>query len=112
MPEFILFVIGGYDSEADLSPEDIQKRIEKYRVWTGNLGQAGKLVDANKITDEPHVLVQENGAFAVQKPALSEATIGGYFVIQAENYDEALEISKACPIFEHGGSLEVRQIEG
>jgi hypothetical protein len=107
----MLFIIGGYDSEANLSPDQIQDRIQKYRDWSSNLSQGGKLVDANKITDNPHVLVRENGQFTIQQPALDESTIGGYFVIEAQDYDEAIALSKACPIFEHGGSLEIRQIE-
>jgi hypothetical protein len=111
MAKFMLFVRGGYDSERDLSPEQIQQRIAKYSAWAGNLGKVGKLLDANKISDDPHVLVRENGSFAVQTPALTEETVGGYFIIQAADYDEAVELAKACPIFEHGGSLEVRRIE-
>ena len=76
-----------------------------------DIAQAGKMVDANKITDEPHVLVRNDGNFAVEKPALSEATIGGYFIIEAADTEEALEIGKGCPIFDHGGSLEIREIE-
>jgi hypothetical protein len=112
MARFILFVRGGYASEANLSPEEIQERIGKYRSWSGNLASAGKLVDANKISDEPHILSRPNGKFVVEKPALSEDTVGGYFVIEAADYPEALKLSEACPIFEHGGSLEIRQIEG
>ena len=111
MSKFMLFVVGGYDSEANLSPDEIQQRIQKYRNWSINLSQAGKLVDANKITDNPHVLLRENGQFRVQQPELSNETVGGYFVIEAADYDEAVELSKPCPIFEHGGSLEIRQVE-
>jgi hypothetical protein len=111
MSKFMLFVRGGYNSEIDLSAEEIQQRIGKYRAWSGNLAQAGKLLDANKISDEPHVLVCENGEFKVQTPAPNEETVGGYFVVEAENYDEALTMARECPIFEHGGSLEVRRIE-
>lgn len=112
MAKFILFVRGGYKSEANLSPEEIQERIGKYRSWAGNLASTGKLVDATKISDEPHILLCENGSFVVQKPALTEETVGGYFVIEAADYPEALKLSEACPIFEHGGSLEIRLIEG
>jgi hypothetical protein len=112
MAKFILFVRGGYDSEANLSAEEIQARIGKYRDWSGNLNNSGKLVDANKISDEPHILSCPDGKFVVAKPALSEETVGGYFVIEAADYPEALKLSEACPIFEHGGSLEIRQIEG
>jgi hypothetical protein len=111
MSQFILFVRGGYEEEVELSPEEIQQRIEKYRQWSGNLATANKLVAANKITDEPRVLLRQNGSFVVQTPELTESTVGGYFIIEAEDYDEALKISEACPTFEHGGSLEIRQIE-
>lgn len=111
MSKFMLFVTGGYDSEANLSPDEIQQRIQKYRDWSINLSEQGKLVDANKITDNPHVLVQENGQFVVNQPELTNDTVGGYFVIEVADYDEAIELAKVCPIFEHGGSLEIRQIE-
>ena len=112
MSKFMLFIRGGYESEKEISAEEIQERIGKYRTWSGKLSQAGKLVDANKISDEPHVLVRENGTFKVQTPAPTEETVGGYFVIDADNYDDALTMARECPIFEHGGSLEVRRIEG
>ena len=111
MSKFMLFVRGGYETEKELSAEEIQQRIGKYRAWSSKLAEAGKLLDANKISDEPHVLVRENGAFKVQTPAPSEETVGGYFVIEAENYDDALAMGRECPIFEHGGSLEIRRIE-
>jgi len=30
------------------------------------------------------------------------------FIIRAENYDEAVEVAKGCPILEWGASVEVR----
>lgn len=112
MAKFILFVKGGYESEAHLSADEIQARIGKYRDWSRNLSEKGQLLDANKISDEPRVLRRENGGFVVDTPALSEETVGGYFVIEAKDYQEAVSLSEACPIFEHGGSLEIREIEG
>jgi len=36
--------------------------------------------------------------------------VGGFFVIEAANYDEAVEAAKTCPHMEFG-TIEVRQIE-
>jgi len=36
--------------------------------------------------------------------------VGGYMLINAESFEEALETSKGCPIYENGGSTEVREI--
>ena len=37
--------------------------------------------------------------------------VGGYLIINAKDIDEAVEISKGCPIFDMDGRLEVRQIQ-
>ena len=36
--------------------------------------------------------------------------IGGYLMIKAENYNQAIEIAKGCPIFEHNGNIEIREV--
>jgi hypothetical protein len=37
--------------------------------------------------------------------------VGGYLLINAKDINEALEISKGCPIFEENGKVEVRPIQ-
>ena len=34
--------------------------------------------------------------------------VGGYIVITADDLDQAAERAKACPIYEEGGSVEIR----
>jgi hypothetical protein len=36
--------------------------------------------------------------------------VGGFFVVNAEDINEAAEIAKDCPSFELGGSVEVRPV--
>ncbi len=36
--------------------------------------------------------------------------ISGYLVIQAQNMDEAMEVAKTNPIFNVGGSIEIREV--
>ena len=36
--------------------------------------------------------------------------VGGYVVLEAKDLDDAVAISKDCPIFEFGGTTEVREI--
>ena len=38
-----------------------------------------------------------------------DISIGGYLILQAENYDAVLELCDDCPNFEIGGKLEIRQ---
>jgi hypothetical protein len=37
--------------------------------------------------------------------------VGGYFLVRADSLDEAARMAKDCPIFETGGSVEVRPIQ-
>jgi hypothetical protein len=36
---------------------------------------------------------------------------GGYTLIEARDLDQAVELSKGCPILERDGSVEVRPIQ-
>jgi hypothetical protein len=36
--------------------------------------------------------------------------INGYTLVDAATLDQAVELSKGCPIFEDGGAVEVRPI--
>ena len=36
--------------------------------------------------------------------------IGGFFIVNAKNYDAAVEIAKDCPDYNHGGTVEVRLV--
>ena len=40
----------------------------------------------------------------------SKEVVGGFFTILANSLDEAVEISKECPDFDLGGSVEVREV--
>ncbi len=113
MSEFILLIRGGYEVTATFTPEEMQQAIARYRTWAQQLATDGKLVSAFKLKDDGgRVLGIRGGQITVEGPfAETKETIGGYFVVKADDYAEAAEMAKACPIFDEGGSVEVRQIE-
>jgi hypothetical protein len=93
---------------AGFSPEELQKVLQKYQEWRRTKATGGqKLADG-----EGRVLRKTNGKAAVTDGPFIEAkeVMGGFFVIEAGNYDEAVEVAKSCPHMEFG-SIEVRQIE-
>jgi hypothetical protein len=36
--------------------------------------------------------------------------VGGFYIIQAESFDAAVEIAKECPTFSDGDKIEVRPL--
>jgi hypothetical protein len=43
--------------------------------------------------------------------AETKETIGGYFIVEAGNLEEAIEMTKECPSLANGGIVELREIE-
>jgi hypothetical protein len=40
----------------------------------------------------------------------SKEIVGGYIKIKADNLQQAIEISKGCPIFNFDGIVEIREV--
>jgi hypothetical protein len=113
MTQYILLLRGGNDASANYTPEQVQQAIERYRVWAGQLHAQGKLLSAEKLRDDGgRVLRAAQGQVVVDGPfAETKETIGGYFVIQAADYDEAIALTRDCPALDEDGSVELREIE-
>ena len=102
-------------SEMALSPEEIQAVIGEYMAWRDQLAAEGLLIGGEKLADEGGKHLKNvggeirvtDGPFAEVKEAL-----GGYFAIKADDYEEAVEISKGCPHLKFGGWIELREIDG
>jgi hypothetical protein len=100
-----------------LSPAEMQKILEKYMAWTAKLAQAGKLDHGNKLKDGEGRLLGKVGGEKGGKPTVTDGpyaeakeVLGGYWVIIAKDYDEALSLVGDCPHLQFG-TLEVRAVE-
>ena len=101
---------GTYDS---LSPEEMQKIFQRFRAWSTPLRASGKIVASEKLRDHQGRVVKRNGSkTAVTDGPFAEAKeiIGGFFLLDAKDYDEAVKLSDGCPHLDFG-SIEVREIE-
>lgn len=98
---------------ATLSPDEIQAMIARYKKWAGGLAAAGKLAGGHKLQDlTGRVLKNNGGTINVTDGPYAETKeiIGGFFVIEASGYDEAVELSKSCPHLDYG-RIELREVE-
>jgi hypothetical protein len=101
--QFLLLIRGEPTSAA--APADPSQLVAEYRAWAQQLAREGRLVSAEKLADDSGRWL---GPQADTTPA---AAIGGYFLIRAEHYDEALRIARESPHVRYGGTIEVRRIE-
>ncbi len=100
MPRYIIVYIGGNQPS---TPEEGKKQFAEYQQWLTSLGDSA-VSPANPFKNT-HT-IRPDGAVS----SGSATTMSGYTIIEAETMEAALEIAKACPFLETGGSLEVSEL--
>ena len=110
MSNFLYLFRGGDPEWRNQPPEVVQAHMQKWGVWMGGLKEQGKLVDGLPLAETGKV-VEKAGEVITDGPFAEGAeVVGGYLIVTADSLDEAVEISKGCPIFENKGNVEVREI--
>jgi hypothetical protein len=111
---YMLLIYGDEQAFAGMAPDqrtEVFKEYEKYSQWLEEKGwmRAGEpLADTNEATTvrmSGGAVLTTDGPFAETKEQL-----GGYYIVECANLDEALEAAKALPTVAAGGSVEVRPI--
>ena len=117
MANFMLLLVNGPGEAEALSPEEIQSIVAEYGAWAGKLGAEGKLVESGRLsdvyTDPGRRLTGADAEFSATDGPLAEAkeVIGGYFRIEAADYDEAVQIARGCPHLRFGnGRIDIREV--
>lgn len=113
MARFIMFIKGGSAGFRRMSPDEIQRTIQKYADWARSLASQGKLKGGEKLKDDGGRVVRLDNGTAVMDGPFPETkeTIGGYFMVEAVDYGEAAELAKACPVYSSGGTVELREVD-
>jgi len=110
MSNYLFLFRGGVTSRLEQSPEEMQEHMQKWGAWMGGLKEKGKLVDGLPLAKEGKV-VEKAGEVITDGPfAEGSEIVGGYLIVTADDLQSAVDISKGCPIFEHEGNVEVREI--
>jgi len=113
MAKFLLILSDTPIRHSGLSPEEMQALFDKYRAWGQKLAEAGKFHGGQKLKDQGgKVMTQKGGKVSVVDGPYSETKeiIGGYFLIEAGDYDEAVALSRDCPHLAYG-KIEIREID-
>lgn len=108
MPDFMLLFRGG--EAKTKSPEEMQQIVQRYIAWVQQLRTQGKFKAGDELQPNGHIVSSRNGSLTDGPYIETKDAVGGYFLIEASGYDEAVAIAKASPNLENGGTVEVRQI--
>ena len=110
MSNFLYLFRGGHENYNALSAAEKEAHMKVWFQWMGSLREDGHLIDGLPLAEEGKV-VENRGEIITDGPFAEGAEmVGGYLIVSAGSLDEAVEISKGCPIFDYGGTTEVREI--
>ena len=109
MSQFLLLLYHDPAAMQRVPAEQMQKAIEKYMAWT----QKPFTVDSKRLgADAGRVIRANNGHPKATDGPYSETkeVLGGFYLIEASNYDEAVKLTMDHPHLENGGTIEVREL--
>jgi hypothetical protein len=108
-----LLLFRGTHWHKSLSPEELQKVMGQWTAWFNRLIEQGKIKSAHPLMDEGKIVAWKKGQTVADGPfAESKEAIGGYFLLQMTEFEEALEIAKECPALKYGMTVEIRPVAG
>lgn len=108
-----MFLFRGGDGQTlQKSPEKWQAHMQQWMKWMGDMGQQGKFVGAQPLNTTGKTVTGNKKVVSDGPFIEGKEMVGGYLICKADNYDEAVEISKGCPILEFDdGVVEIREIQ-
>jgi hypothetical protein len=108
MSEF-MYLYRGYELPA--SPEELQKKTARWMSWLKDLSDKGHVKSLGEPLEPAGKVVKGAKKKVIDGPyAEAKDVVGGYSIIVARDLEQAAEISMGCPIFDDGGSVEIRKI--
>ena len=110
MKEFMMIFTGADYSDLGLSPEELQNRMGKWFAWGNKMENAGVLRGGKALNPNMRRIVGENRTVTDLTSAEVKEIVGGYYLVEAKDFDAAEEIAKDFPDYDLGGTVEIREV--
>lgn len=108
MEKFMLIFHGGMSSNH--SPEQMQDNMGKWMAWIDKLSKAGKYVAGEPLLPGGKLISGKSKTVTDGPYTEGKELVGGFFILNADSYDEVIKLCADYPDYEIGGSIQVRQV--
>lgn len=111
--EKFMFLFRGGDTHVHNAKDskEVKAYIQSWSTWMQGLGQKGILAGGEPLQTTGKLVNGKNKVVTDGPYMEAKEMVGGYLMVHAKDMNEAVEISKGCPIFEENGKVEVRQVQ-
>ena len=111
--EYLLLIYAIEADESRMNAATMERLMKDYMAFTQSVTDSGHRLGSNRlrpVSDATTVRVRNGKVVTTDGPfAETREQLGGYYLIEAEDLDEALAIAARIPSAAHG-SIEVRPI--
>ena len=108
--QYMLLIYGSDDAWAEM-PED--ERAAQYEEY-GKISQLSSVrggAELQPATTATTIRVRDGETLTTDGPfAETKEVLGGYYLLEADDLDEALEVAARIPAARNGGAIEVRPV--
>lgn len=110
-PYLLLFRNAGPETHAGLTPKQREALAQRWNDWYDSLAAAGKVEHGQPLGLEGRVVSGRRGERVVDGPfAETKEVVGGYFMLNVADMDEATAIARQCPGLPLGLTVEIRPL--
>ena len=112
MPKFMLVL---YESDVSRgnAPADVRATaLQKYSAWAQSLREKGKFLGSERLLQDGRVMKGFDKHLRITDGPYAESkeVFGGYWALEVESYEEAVELCRNSPHLEYGGTIEIREV--
>lgn len=111
MEKFILLFRGGNTHISTANSKAAMDVIQTWDDWMQGLAQKGILAGGDALQVSGKKVSGTRKVVSDGPYAEGNEMLGGYLIVNAKDINDAVEISKGCPILNEDGSVEVRPIQ-
>lgn len=111
MEKFILIFRGGNTHISTANSQAAMDIIQTWDNWMQGLAKKGILAGGDALQVSGKNVKGSKKVVSDGPYADGNEMVGGYLIVNAKDINDAVEISKGCPILNEDGSVEVRPIQ-
>ena len=110
MKEFMMIFLGADYAALGLSPEELQTRMGKWFAWGEKMENAGILRGGNALNPDVRRIHGPSRTVTDMTSAEIKEIVGGYYIVEAKDFDAVQEVAQDFPDYDLGGTVEIREI--
>jgi hypothetical protein len=111
VPKYLFLMHQRLGANDELSPDEMQEIVAKHREWARGLKESGAYRASDLLAKDGRTLRRPGQQLQISDGPYVESKeiIVGFYLIEASDYDHAVELAAECPGIGLG-TLEIREI--